>query len=116
MWEILDKTQPKRQVVYYDEGVGSDWYNSLIGMIYSCGLLNKDRLTETAIEHAFDVYKHADNHEKNSFKQNNIMCQIEVIGVWDTVGSLGIPIGFLKEITYQYLQFHDTKLNKDALH
>jgi len=21
LWEILDKTQPKRQVVYYDEGV-----------------------------------------------------------------------------------------------
>jgi len=161
LWEILDKTQPKRQVVYYDEGVGSHWYNSLIGgisgwglaknireayfelckhyergdkifilgfsrgaytarslagMIYSCGLLNKDQLTEMSIEHAFDIYKYADKHEKNSFKQNNTNCQIEVVGVWDTVGSLGIPIGFLKEITNKYLQFHDTKLNKDILH
>jgi len=38
------------------------------------------------------------------------------IGVWDTVGSLGVPIGFLKEITNEYLQFHDTRLSKDALH
>ncbi|PKH04782.1 DUF2235 domain-containing protein [Moritella sp. Urea-trap-13] len=161
LWEILDKTQPKRQVVYYDEGVGSQWYNSIIGgisgwglaqnireayfelcqhyqrgdkififgfsrgaytarslagMIYSCGLLNKDQLTDKSVEHAFDIYKNADKRERASFKENNTTCQIEVIGVWDTVGALGIPLGFLKQITNQYLQFHDTKLNKDVLH
>jgi len=161
LWEILDKAQPSRQVVYYDEGVGSHWYSriiggisglglaknireayfelckhyesgdkififgfsrgaytarSLAGMIYSCGLLKQDQLTEESIQHAFDVYKDANKLDRKRFKQNNTACQIEVIGVWDTVGSLGIPIGFLKKLTNKYVQFHDTKLNKDALH
>lgn len=178
LWEILDKTQPQLQVVYYDCGVGTQWYSSIIGgisgwglsqnireayfelckqyasgdkififgfsrgaytarslagMIHSCGLLNKDQLSEQAVEHAFEMYKQTDKYtgkrpgkgadkyerhdfEKKRFKESYTPCQIEVIGVWDTVGALGIPIGFLQEFTNKYLQFHDTKLNKDVLH
>lgn len=158
LWEILEKSQLDKQVVYYDEGVGSHWYDrirggvsgrglaknireayfelcktydrgdkvfifgfsrgaytarSLAGMIYSCGLLNKNNLTDKSIQNVFDVYKKSDRHERNNYKNSNITCEIEVIGVWDTVGSLGIPIGFLKKITNKFMQFHDTKINKE---
>ncbi len=159
LWEILDKSNPKRQVVYYDEGVGAHWYDrirggisgrglaknireayfeicrhynpgdkvfifgfsrgaytarSLSGMIYSCGLLDSDLLTDKKIQEAFDVYKKADKAERRAYKENNIKCKIEVLGVWDTVGALGIPISFLKKFTNKFLQFHDTKINNEV--
>ncbi len=161
LWGILDKSNPSNQIVYYDQGVGSHWYDrirggvsgrgleknireayfelckhynsgdevyifgfsrgaytarSLAGMIYSCGLLNKNNLTDKSIQNAFDVYKKSDKYERDQFKSSNTKCEIEMIGVWDTVGSLGIPIGFLKKITNKLLQFHDTRLNKEVKH
>ena len=161
LWDMLEKNQLDKQVVYYDEGVGAHWYDrirggvsgrglaknireayfklcksydpgdkvflfgfsrgsytarSLAGMVYSCGLLNRDNLTDKSVQNAFDVYKKSDRHERNNYKNNNIKCEIEVIGVWDTVGSLGIPIGFLKKITNKFMQFHDTKINKETKH
>lgn len=147
------------QSVYYDQGVGSHWYDrirggisgrglsknireayyevarrydegdkvflfgfsrgaytarSLGGMIYSCGLLEKDSLTEKTVENAFDVYREGDHWEREQFKSKNRKCPVEMIGVWDTVGALGIPIGFIKKFTDRFLQFHDTKLNKEV--
>ena len=147
------------QVAYYDEGVGSHWYDrirggvsgrglskniregyyeiakqynpgdrlfvfgfsrgaytarSLAGMIYSCGLIEPDKLTDKTIETAFDVYKKGDKEERNHYKRSNIQCPIHMIGVWDTVGALGIPISFLIKFTNKFLQFHDTVLNKET--
>jgi uncharacterized protein (DUF2235 family) len=150
------------QIAYYDEGVGSHWYDkirggvsghglsknireayyeiarqyksngndidkvfifgfsrgaytarSLAGMIYSCGLLEKDKLNEKNIEQAFDVYKKGDKQERTEYKDLNIKCPIHMLGVWDTVGALGIPVSFFKKFTNKFLQFHDTKLNKE---
>jgi hypothetical protein len=36
---------------------------------------------------------------------------IKMIGVWDTVGSLGIPLGNIKGISSRTLHFHDTHLS-----
>lgn len=147
------------QVAYYDEGVGSHWYDkirggisgrglsknireayyevakqyddgdklfifgfsrgaytarSLGGMIYSCGLIEHDRLTDKSIEKAFNVYKKGDKEERKAYKRLNIQCPVHMIGVWDTVGALGIPISFLKKFTNKFLQFHDTTLNKET--
>ena len=159
LWEMLNKKNSKKQIVYYDEGLGSHWYDrirggisgrglaknireayfeicnnyeqgdkvfifgfsrgaytarSLSGMIYSCGLIGKDNLTDRKIQDAFDVYKKCDKSERNQFKFNNTPCEIEVLGVWDTVGALGIPISFFKKATNKFFQFHDTRLNKEV--
>lgn len=146
------------QVAYYDEGVGSHWYDrirggvsgrglskniregyyevakqyehgdkvfifgfsrgaytarSLAGMIYSCGLIDHDKLTDKSIEKAFNIYKKGDKEERRDFKSSNAQCTIHMLGVWDTVGALGIPISFFKKFTNRFLEFHDTKLNKE---
>jgi len=87
---------------------------SLAGMIYCCGLLKKDNLTDKSVKHVFDIYKKSNELERSRFKKNNISCEIETLGVWDTVGSLGIPISFLKKISDKYIRFHDTKINKEV--
>ena len=158
LYELLEKDEPHKQVVYYDTGVGSHWYDrirggvsgrglsknireayyeicrhyeegdkvcvfgfsrgaytarSLTGLIYSCGLIRKDALTDESIAEAFDVYKKADKPTRQAYKDKNVRCKIEIIGVWDTVGALGIPISFFKKYTNKFLQFHDTKINKE---
>ncbi|WP_345974920.1 DUF2235 domain-containing protein [Sulfurimonas sp. HSL3-7] len=161
LWELLEKDEPQKQVVYYDEGVGSHWYDrirggvsgrglsknireayfevcrhyvpgdrvsifgfsrgaytarSLAGMVYSCGVIPREQLTDNAIEEAFEVYKKADKPTRAEYKSKNITCEIEIVGVWDTVGALGIPVGFLKKYTNKFLQFHDTKINREIKH
>lgn len=161
LWELLEKDKPHEQVVYYDTGVGSHWYDrvrggvsgrglsknireayyeicknyekgdkisifgfsrgaytarSLAGMIYSCGLIPKENLSDVAISEAFDVYKKADKPSRKAYKNKNILSEIEIIGVWDTVGALGIPISFFKKFTNRFLQFHDTKINQEVKH
>ena len=37
---------------------------------------------------------------------------IKFIGVWNTVGSLGIPLEIFNELNEQYLGFHGAKLNR----
>lgn len=161
LWEILDKKHPKKQVVFYDEGVGAHWYDrirggvsgrglsknireayfevckhykkgdkvfifgfsrgaytarSLAGMIYSCGLLDKNHLTDNTVQKAFDIYKRSDRFDRMQYKAGNQLCEIEAVGVWDTVGALGIPVGLMKKVTNKLLQFHDTKINKEIKH
>lgn len=161
LWELLEKDEPLKQIVYYDTGVGSHWYDrirggisgrglsknireayyevckhyekgdkvsvfgfsrgaytarSLSGMIYSCGLIRKEDLTDNSIEKAFEIYKKGDKPTRQAYKDSNLKCEIEIIGVWDTVGALGIPISFFKKFTNRFLQFHDTKINKEIKH
>ncbi|MCX4028587.1 DUF2235 domain-containing protein [Endozoicomonas sp. SM1973] len=87
---------------------------SLAGLIYSCGLIPTVTLSEHTIEEAWEVYKEAEKPERNAYKARHISCPIEMIGVWDTVGSLGIPIGLLKKISDKLVQFHDTRLNPEV--
>jgi uncharacterized protein (DUF2235 family) len=37
--------------------------------------------------------------------------KIKFLGVWDTVGALGIPLDLLKRLNMQFYEFHDTKLS-----
>ena len=150
LYELLEKS-PSKQVVYYDSGVGSQWYDrirggisgrglakniqeayyevcknyevgdrvfifgfsrgayaarSLSGMIYSCGLLENNNLTDKSIRKAIDVYKKSDKHERELYKAGNRRCEIEVLGVWDTVGALGIPVNFFKKYTNKTKRLH----------
>ena len=43
LWEILDKTQPDKQFVYYDEGVGAHWYDRIRGGVSGRGLAKNIR-------------------------------------------------------------------------
>lgn len=153
--ELLSKSD--KQLVYYDEGVGCEWYDRIIGgvsgaglsdnikqayeylsavwmpgdkvflfgfsrgaytarslggMLYSCGLNSSPQRPGTEV--AFNIYKNADKNERAAYKSKNVACPVEVVGVWDTVGALGIPLTLLKGINSKFNQFHDTKLNKEV--
>ena len=37
--------------------------------------------------------------------------KIKFIGVWDTVGALGIPLDVIKDVNMKFYEFHDTNLS-----
>jgi uncharacterized protein (DUF2235 family) len=160
------------QVTWYDEGVGTNWYDrvgggafgfgldqkirdgyaflarnyadpaagggcdvfvlgfsrgaytarSLVGMIRNVGLLKPaeiDRVSE-----AYELYRNRDSGpdtaEAQAFRdQYSRPIDIRFLGVWDTVGALGIPVPALQWLNNAAYSFHDTELSgivKTAAH
>src|SRR4051812_13868778 len=76
---------------------------SLVGLIRKCGILKKG--SEGQVEKAYELYRnkdiHPDDPQANDFRAQNSWAtwdaeqspngtRVKFIGVWDTVGSLGI--------------------------
>jgi uncharacterized protein (DUF2235 family) len=87
---------------------------SLAGLIRKCGIL---RLPDPGlVQQAYEIYRnkniHPDNPEAVQFRASFAReTRIRFIGVWDTVGSLGVPatgIPFGRD----YFTWHDTELSK----
>ena len=89
---------------------------SLAGMIASCGLPTKN-FTDSMVDTAFTAYRDKDRRQTllDSLKDCAMdNAKITMIGVFDTVGSLGIPsvFGAVDPIVYGFL---DTTLHPDVL-
>jgi len=75
------------------------------------------------ISDAYGMYRREDRpaepdgEEARTFRaQFSRDVTIKCIGVWDTVGALGIPDHVLKHLTEQRWQFHDVKLSRIVEH
>ncbi len=68
------------------------------------------------VEQYFNQYKKARNTEgvKIDLSIAN-KCIIKMIGVWDTVGELGIPLSVLTKINHNLYEFHDNLLHPNVL-
>lgn len=90
---------------------------SVAGMIAVCGMPTKD-WDDNLVETAFSGYR-AQAEERRQILAKLDGCsmydaKIKMIGVWDTVGSLGIPsiIGGVDPVAFGFL---DTSLHEDVL-
>lgn len=163
------------QAAFYDEGVGTQWYDrftggafgvglsenirkgyrwlmeeynegdeiflfgfsrgaftarSLAGLIARCGLLKPE--APMSFSQVFERYqrgdaarpiytlKHLASKGANHFDfEEKVLLRhcwyhrdlIKMVGVWDTVGSLGVPLGNIQGISRRTLRFHDTHLS-----
>jgi uncharacterized protein (DUF2235 family) len=87
---------------------------SLVGMIRNCGLL----LSENAhrVRDAYALYRQrdegADTDQAQIFRSRySREIKIKFLGVWDTVGALGIPLQALQWLNAKEYAFHDTELS-----
>ena len=85
---------------------------SVAGMIAACGLPTKNP-DPNQVEVAFNAYRHKDQRASlltTLASYNMVTPFITMVGVWDTVGSLGVPavIGSVDPALYGFL---DTSLN-----
>jgi uncharacterized protein (DUF2235 family) len=90
---------------------------SLAGMVAVCGLPTAD-FTDEVVETAFQAYRNKDQRAA-LLAQLNSTCnmfdaKLSMVGVWDTVGALGIPAPFggVAPLLYGFL---DTSLHPDVL-
>jgi uncharacterized protein (DUF2235 family) len=104
------------QVFIFGFSRGAFTARSLAGMISVCGLPTQN-FTDDMVDTAFDAYRDKLNRQDKlkglaNFHMYN--AKITMVGVWDTVGSLGIPSAFggVDPIAYGFL---DTSLHPDVL-
>ena len=95
---------------------------SLSGLMGAVGLLKRQSLRHLAA--AWDYYRKArkrtpaeflHRHAKKGIETHDDV-QITFLGVWDTVGALGIPIGILGELSGAIHGFHDTRPSRIVRH
>jgi len=96
---------------------------SICGMVRKCGIL--DRRSVGQYVNALTLYRNPDvgpddaeavrfRTEHSLAKEHDI--KVRFLGVWDTVGALGIPMRGLRWITRRKHQFHDTELSAAVQH
>jgi uncharacterized protein (DUF2235 family) len=89
----------------------------LAGMVAVCGLPTEN-FTDDAVDTAFEAYRNKDQRPALLAELNKTCdlfdAKLTMVGVWDTVGSLGIPaiFGGVSPILYGFL---DTSLHPDVL-
>jgi uncharacterized protein (DUF2235 family) len=100
---------------------GAYTVRSLAGFIRNCGLLKQP--DESRTDEAFELYRDRtkstdpDSPAAVAFRQaHSVEVGITCIGVWDTVGSLGIPIHIpiASDADRSRYDFHDVRLSRSV--
>lgn len=117
---IVQNYSPGDDVFLFGFSRGAYTVRCLSGLINNCGYLK--RPNANLIQAAFNLYKTAgpknkpDGDNAVNFRRDNChgdRRDIEFIGVWDTVGAMGIPFSFLG-LFEDRDEFYDTKLGRNV--
>ncbi len=89
---------------------------SMVGMIRNCGLVRKEFAPQSVLV-AYGIYRTRDDGPDSNTAQAfrdafSRPLTIRFLGVWDTVGELGIPLHFAARLNRDFYKFHDTALSK----
>src|SRR5262249_8200426 len=113
---LVENHQEGDEIFLFGFSRGAYTARSLAGLIRASGLLKQNRAE--LVPQAYDCYRSAggdpDTEATRAFRsQNSKEVDIAFIGVWDTVGSLGIPIsGFDFPGFHDSYRFHSTVLSR----
>lgn len=97
---------------------------SVSGLVHHCGLLKPDaagQVTGAMVDAAYAFYQrnlaYADPQAAAFRAQHSLAIDIHFIGVWETVGELGIPdVGAWFPYARKRYAFHDTALSANVRH
>jgi uncharacterized protein (DUF2235 family) len=117
--EISDVYEDGDELFIFGFSRGAYTARSLAGMIAACGLPTKQHDSHL-VDTAFQAYRSKDPAQRKALldtltQYGLVTARITMVGVWDTVGSLGIPamFGGVGQLLYGFL---DTSLNPHVLH
>ncbi len=120
---LVDNYDEGDEIFLFGFSRGAFTVRSLAGMLHRCGLLAKN--DAYYIPEAYEHYLLKDGdpalpafREGKKFRKRNQPTRevkIKFIGVWDTVGALGLPFhGPLARRVNQKYSFHDVRLSKNV--
>ncbi len=120
---LVEEYRPGDELYLFGFSRGAYTVRSLAGLIRNCGILQprfRDRIGAAyALYRRGDPDSHPTARESQLFRQtysweaDGHVARIKFIGVWDTVGALGIPVGLLARLSVRVLRlrFHDVNLS-----
>lgn len=124
------------RLYFYGFSRGAFTVRSLAGLLNNCGILKQ--ANARMIARAFEIYKDPDIHPDDDFSRNwrnrySVKADIDelpagqrhaysadghqkihFIGVWDTVGALGVPLSVLSFLNREHM-FHDNKIGPNIV-
>lgn len=108
---IAQNYVPGDQIFLFGFSRGAFTARSLAGFISACGILKRQRLGD--LLSAWDYYRSPPPHSPEAFQKayktdNHLGARISFLGVWDTVGALGIPSHLLATENERRYAFHNT--------
>ena len=112
---IVWNYEPGDEIYLFGFSRGAYTARSLAGLIRKCGILKKSDLS--LISKAYDLYRNREagpeSEEAKTFRNNFSfeVANIKFIGVWDTVGALGIPVNAFQWFNKKKYSFYDTTLS-----
>lgn len=120
---IVHNYEPGDELFFFGFSRGAYTVRSLAGFIRNCGLLQRPHADQ--IPEAFRLYRkrtsasHPNAPDSKAFRRKYAVADItpiEFVGVWDTVGSLGIPVPFWGTLGDRKFLFHDTEPSRIVQH
>ncbi len=116
---IVQNYSPGDEIFLFGFSRGAYTVRCLCGLINNCGILK--RPDAALIQSAFDLYKKSSKRfapkgEKSvEFREqySHPSREVQFVGVWDTVGAMGIPISFLGMFDDKD-EFYDTKIGRNV--
>ncbi|WP_128082428.1 DUF2235 domain-containing protein [Halomonas sp. KX33721] len=113
---LVHNYEPGDAIYLFGFSRGAYTVRSLAGLVRNCGILRREHAEK--VGHAYALYRNrgpasAPGREKAGvFRKNYALAdisRIHFIGVFDTVGALGIPAPFLGTLGSDKYLFHDTE-------
>jgi uncharacterized protein (DUF2235 family) len=110
--------EPGDEIYLFGFSRGAYTARSIAGLIRNCGVLKPEYLH--LIDKAYDLYRDRNKYTSpdsdlmQAFRKHHAwenITPIKFVGVWDTVGSLGIPLPWYKLKNRNKYKFHDVTLS-----
>ena len=119
---LVANYEPGDELFLFGFSRGAFTARSIVGMIRKCGILHRGAVHQYGA--ALDMYRNEarpDEDAPTAFRASHSVTgadaiRVRFIGVWDTVGALGIPLRGLRGLTREKYQFHDTELSSVVAH
>jgi uncharacterized protein (DUF2235 family) len=108
---IAQNYLPGDEIFLFGFSRGAFTARSLSGLINACGVLKRQELGD--LGRAWKYYRSPGPHSPADFMKScqsdcHLGAEIKFLGVWDTVGALGVPGELFSSFDHEKYGFHDT--------
>ncbi len=111
---IIHNYDPQDEIYLFGFSRGAYTARAIAGMINAIGLLPKDHWEK--LPQAYQYYRTEPAKRNTRLYQDNHRPDIQMIGVWDTVGALGVPTPGLRQLSKSLVSFFDTEISPLVRH